>query len=258
MWRHIAQSAAGGRHASEGAACQDYCAAAVFGAGETAALVACAADGAGSCAHSGIGSRLACEAVLQAAATCFDIRGNLDALEASDVLGWLDAARNAVALYAQPLDHPLREYATTLCVAIVSRQRSVFVQIGDGAMVVRRHGPLGVVFWPQSGEYINTTNFLTAADYREVAQVCTVDHGFSDVAILTDGLERLALRFDGLTAHGPFFDPLFHAVRSAQDLAVLNDDLRKFLESPSIRTKTDDDATLVLASLTADAVGTTD
>jgi hypothetical protein len=250
VWRHIAQSAAGEHHSASGAACQDFCLAAVLGEGPTAALAACTADGAGSSSYSGAGSRAACEAFMQAAAGHVASHRNFDAIEADDLLAWLDAARDAVFSQAESAGRSPRDYATT--------RRSAFLQIGDGAMIARRHGPVGVVLWPQSGEYINTTNFLTAPDYREVAQTCLVDHGFTDLAMLTDGLAPLALRFDGLTAHAPFFNPLFQTLRNSQDVAALNEELRQFLQSPPIRNKTDDDATLVVASLIADAHGTPD
>jgi hypothetical protein len=195
---------------------------------------------------------------MQAASAHVASHRNFDGLEVADLLAWLDAARDAVFCQAEAAGRSPRDYATTLCAAIVSERRSAFLQIGDGAMIARRHGPVGVVVWPQSGEYVNTTNFLTAPDYREVAQTCVVNHGFTDLAMLTDGLAPLALRFDGLTAHAPFFNPLFQTLRNSQDVAALNEELRQFLQSPPIRNKTDDDATLVVASLIADAHGTPD
>jgi hypothetical protein len=78
--------------------------------------------------------------------------------------------------------------------------------------------------------------------------------GFSDVALLTDGMERLALRFDSLTPHPPFFRPLFEALRATTNVDALTEDLRQFLQSDSVQNKTDDDKTLVLASRISDEV----
>jgi hypothetical protein len=142
----------------------------------------------------------------------------------------------------------VREYATTLCAAAVSAAGSAFFQIGDGAIIVRRRRALGVVFWPQSGEYVNTTNFLNAADFRGKLQFIAAEGSFADVALLTDGMERLALRFDCFTPHPPFFEPLFGAVRASGDAERLGAQLRQFLESDSVQNKNDDDKTLVLAS----------
>ena len=66
----------------------------------------------------------------------------------------------------------------------------------------------GVVFWPQSGEYANSTNFLTSDEYREQLEFIAATSSCSKVALMTDGLERLALRFDSQTPHAPFFEPL--------------------------------------------------
>ena len=65
---------------------------------------------------------------------------------------------------------------------------------------------------------------------------------------MTDGLERLALRFDTQTPHVPFFDPFFRAIRAAKDYTGLNDALQTFLASEPVRERSDDDKTLILAS----------
>jgi serine/threonine protein phosphatase PrpC len=255
VWRHIAQSVVGRNHSGDDASCQDTCVVRVVGEGDASVLVACVADGAGSSPHSAVGAQLACDSIMQAVVAHFDKHGRLDNLDAAEFVPWLDAARDVLSQQATSRDHALRDYATTLCVAITSVKRSLFVQIGDGVIVARRHGPLGVVFWPQSGEYANTTTFLTSAEFRDVVQIAVFDHGFTDVAILTDGLSRLALRFDSFTAHPPFFQPLFHALRAAADVDVLSEELRQFLSSDQVQSKTDDDKTLVLASQVADDDG---
>jgi hypothetical protein len=252
VWRHISQSVQGLHHSAEGTPCQDSCLVRVLGEGAQAALVACVADGAGYSQHSDVGSRLACESIVQSAASYFQSRGSFAGLETGAVLLWCEAARKAISNYAEGLKRELREYATTLCAALVSAEGSVFFQIGDGAIIVRKNAAFGVVFWPQSGEYINTTNFLTSKEFRDHLQVMMTPGGFLDVALLTDGMERLVLRFDSFTPHPPFFQPLFGALRAAADPEELAEDLRQLLQSDSVRNKTDDDKTLVLASRVAD------
>ena len=89
---------------------------------------------------------------------------------------------------------------------------SYFVQIGDGAIILGNDTLYGVVFWPQSGEYANTTNFLTSDEYAKQLEFLATPSKCSKVALMTDGIERLALRFDIQTPHIPFFDPLFRAL----------------------------------------------
>jgi hypothetical protein len=252
VWRHICESVEGLHHRAHGESCQDSCLARVFGDGAESALVACVADGAGSSPHSGIGSELACKSIMDSSAAYFDAKASFAELNNDEVLDWCNTARLALSEHAEARERQLRDYASTLCVAIVSDKGSTFFQIGDGAIVARRHSALGVLFWPQSGEYINTTNFLTSHEFRDHVQIWSAAEGFSDVALLTDGLERLALRFDTLTPHPPFFQPFFGALRRATDVEALSRELRRFLQSESVQTKTDDDKTLVLASRIAE------
>jgi hypothetical protein len=248
VWRHIAQSVQGHRHLAEETACQDQCAVRVFGSGEQASLVAIVADGAGSAEYSEVGSRLACTSVMNCAALHAATGRSVAQLAFEDILRWCEIARAEIEATAAAAQRDVRDYATTLFAALVSKQGSLFFQIGDGAIVLHQRTTLGVVFWPQSGEYFNSTNFLTGKDFRDRIQFWSTDCGFADVALFTDGLERLALRFDALTAHPPFFVPLFQALRNAADVEALAGDLRHFLQSDSLRDRTDDDKTLVLAS----------
>lgn len=252
MWRFICQSVQGAHHRADGSECQDSNLVRAIGDAAEGALVACVADGAGSSAHSGVGSRMACEKIVEAAAAHFEEHGTLAKLEAADVLAWCEAARKAIAEDADEHDRQLRDYASTLCAAVITGGQSIFFQIGDGAIVGRRNGVFGVVFWPQSGEYINTTNFLTSHEFLEQIQVCTVAGEFSDMALLTDGVERLALRFDSQTPHPPFFEPLFGALRAVDNIDALTAELGQFLQSDAVQIKNDDDKTLLLACRVAE------
>ena len=131
------------------------------------------------------------------------------------------------------------------------------MQLGDGAIVVKRAEGYEPVFWPQSGEYINTTFFLTDDAYRRHVLIEMRDEPSSEVAIFTDGLERLALNYGSQTAHAPFFAPMFKALRESRDASELIEPLRAFLDSGPVLERTDDDKTLALATrLGADNAGT--
>jgi hypothetical protein len=249
VWRHIAQSLQGPSHFADGTACQDSNLVHLLGDGPTGTLVACVADGAGSAKFSDTGATIACNTVLENATAHYDAHsGQFDNLNREDILRWCDDARTRIKSEASIRECNCREFASTLCVVIAAPDCSVFFQIGDGAIIVGNHGIYGVVFWPQSGEYANSTNFLTADDYQDRLDFLTTTSRCSNVALFTDGLERLALRFDSQTPHGPFFDPLFRALRSASDLDGLNVGLRQFLASDSVQVRSDDDKTLILAT----------
>ncbi len=80
-----------------------------------------------------------------------------------------------------------------------------------------------------------------------------LDQPIVDVAILTDGLERIALDFQQRVAHPSFFAAMFGAVRSlppgdAAEAAAASADLVGFLGSARVNERTSDDKTLVLAT----------
>ncbi len=248
MWRPIAQSRQGPNHAADDRPCQDSYAVRVVGDEPAPTLVACIADGAGSAQYSDVGSTIVCTTIADCATAFLAAEGRLDQLERQDVLRWCEQARERIHEAATARECVPRELATTLCAALVAPTNSCFFQIGDGAMILRRNGIYGVVFWPQSGEYANSTNFLTAHEYDSQLEFISIDTSCSDIALMTDGLERLALRFDSQTPHIPFFDPFFRALRAADDYTGLNEALHSFLASQPVRERSDDDKTLILAS----------
>ncbi|MCC7084244.1 MAG: protein phosphatase 2C domain-containing protein [Pirellulales bacterium] len=251
MWRHIAQSLQGPSHLQDNTPCQDAHSIRFLSDCHHPALVACVADGAGSAKHSDVGSAIACTTILEHAARYLESNG-VNALQAEDVLLWCDDIRDRIKLKSKEYLCGVRDFATTLCTAIISADYAAFFQIGDGAIVLGNDQIYGVVFWPQRGEYANSTNFLTADEYHQQLQFISIAGRYSKVALMTDGLERLALRFDSQTPHVPFFDPLFRALESASDVERLSESLRDFLCSDSIHHRTDDDKTLVLATQCTD------
>ncbi|MCA9231949.1 MAG: protein phosphatase 2C domain-containing protein [Planctomycetales bacterium] len=252
MWRHLAHSLQGTSHSAEGSPCQDSHRVLLLGGEANDTLVACAADGAGSAKHSSAGSSIACERITANAAAYLESHGSFDLLQIEDVWSWCEDARRTIEKEAEARASSSREFATTICTAIVSPQRACFFQIGDGAIIAGARGVLGVVFWPQSGEYANSTNFLTAEDFRTHLEFVTTESQFSELALFTDGLERLALTFESQTPFPPFFHPLFQVLRTADDPAGLGDDFRRFLQSDSVQARSDDDKTLILVTQVAE------
>lgn len=247
MWRHISDSVRGASHEQSGSPCQDHHAVRLVG-DDGRTLVACVSDGAGSASHSHEGAQAACDTIAERARKYLLREGSLARLTRDDAVAWCNGARDAIAHLAEMAELSPRDYACTLSVVLAGPGHTAFFQIGDGAIVARRAGAGGVVFWPQSGEYANTTNFLTQDRFQEHLGFQLAPVAFDDVALFTDGIERLALGFDSQTPHMPFFDPLFNAVRNAPDLDGLSEQLRKFLTSPSVQDRNDDDKTVILAA----------
>ena len=72
------------------------------------------------------------------------------------------------------------------------------------------------------------------------------------MAVFSDGLERLVLNFAQKQPHAPFFDRMFGPVERSErvgDDRDLKTALRRYLDTPSVNERTDDDKSLILASL---------
>jgi hypothetical protein len=260
-WRRLAASVVGTSHAAAGLPCADACVTRVVRRerGRGPLLVAVAADGAGTSERAAEGARLACAAILERARHWAAGRAELSSLDREAFVPWLDAVQLRVAAAARAEDRSSRDFSCTLLVALVGRRRAAFFQVGDGAIVFRRaDGAYAPALWPQAGEYANCTWFATDEDAADRLQAATaVD--VHEVALLTDGLQGLALRLASREAHGPFFAPMFDRLRreSAGQPRQLQQELRAFLGSAPVNQRTDDDKTLVLATRIRPAAGET-
>ena len=160
-WRTIAASVAGVSHGTAGQPCADACAARLVGGG---LLVAIAADGAGTAERAAQGARLACTTVLELAEERAGGPG-LAGFDHDEGVRWVEVVRGRLDEAAASAQVDRREFSCTLLVALVDPRRAVFLQIGDGAIVYgRADGRYLPAFWPQTGEYANTTWFVTDAD----------------------------------------------------------------------------------------------
>ena len=145
----------------------------------------------------------------------------------------------------------VRDYACTLLGAVVGQSGAAYLQIGDGAIVVTGEevGDYGWIFWPQHGEYANTTNFLTEERAAETLEF-EIGPAVNEVAVFTDGIERLVLDFSSNAVHSPFFRPIFKwlATTEPTDEQQPSEALITYLGSDHVNKRTDDDKTLVIAT----------
>jgi hypothetical protein len=136
---------------------------------------------------------------------------------------------------------------------LIGESSAACLQVGDGVMVLAdsEERTYNHVFWPDRGEYANMTHFVTQDDAIEHLQFESIGRRIVEAALLTDGLQTVALNYQEQTAYEPFFKGLFAPLRAATaegNSPTLADSLAAFLSSPRVNEKTDDDKTLVLAS----------
>ena len=111
-----------------------------------------------------------------------------------------------------------RDLACTLLAVIVAPIGGGALQIGDGVIVIGEQ-PLSWrwLFWPQKGEHANTTFFLSDEKALAKAEVAALPDEVQDVALMSDGLEPLALEFATRKAHEPFFRTVLAPLQAATD-----------------------------------------
>jgi hypothetical protein len=244
-WRVVGAAAPGTSHTRLGLPCQDALA---YQAGDHGLLVVLS-DGAGTAERSQSGAQTAVQAAL------VSLTVSLEASLPADPAAWQEAlcaafvdARSALQSLADFEQQPLRAYAATLILAAVTAGQLAVAQLGDGAVVAGESpGELFLVNLPQRGEYANETYFLTQEDALEHVQISVHEKAVNALAVMSDGLTRLAMRLPAQEPHLPFFQPLFAFAANADEEQKAARHLLDFLTSERVCSRTDDDKSLVLA-----------
>jgi hypothetical protein len=252
-WRYVAASVIGTSHEKTGGTCQDANGCQIYASpgGETV-LVAAVTDGAGSAACGGEGAARTCHALLDLIKEHLDSGATVEQVTSDTARSWITTIQNLLEEEAKAVSRERRDFACTILCVIVSESCAACLQVGDGVIVLAdsEEHAYGHVFWPDRGEYANTTHFVTEDDAIEHLQFESVNRRVVEAALLTDGLQAIALNYQQRTAHEPFFKGLFAPLRSTEEgcSRELSESLAAFLASPRVNEKTDDDKTLVLAS----------
>jgi hypothetical protein len=258
-WRYAAASVVGTSHVKSGSDCQDAndCHEFQLPSGEPV-LVAVVSDGAGSAKCGGEGARLTSTVFIDLVSDHLSSGNTVEQISFDSARFWLEVIQSRLSSQAESASQQLRDYACTLLGAVIGTSCAAFIQVGDGAIVVAdaEEVAFGHIFWPDRGEYENTTHFVTEEQVHEHLQFDLVRRDILELAMLSDGLQRLALDYRSQTAHQPFFRGLFPAfqrspVGRSEDLCR---SLSDFLSSSRVNQKTDDDKTLLLATRRPEAV----
>lgn len=246
-WRVLAESVIGTSHLESGIPCQDTSLfLPVFAPAGIPFVVAAVSDGAGSAIHSESGAKCTVRAIVESAAAQIEVGTFLD--EETLLLCFQDA-HEALQCLADRLGTPIEDLACTALMTIAGPEWALMGQIGDGAIVAEISGSPVRCIPSRRGEYLNETDFLTSLQYRSKIRTTFIE-GQNWFAMLTDGLEHLAIRTADDSPSAGFFTPFIKALSEPHhDPDVLSVALEGFLSSDRINQKTDDDKTLLLALL---------
>jgi hypothetical protein len=253
-WRIVRASVIGSSHIKAGEPCQDFSLHELVDSAQSGpVLIAVISDGAGSAEQAAIGSSTTCHAFIALVHLFIADGGEVPSLDRTHVEHWVKQIAEELKRKATDNGHDIRDYACTLLAAIIANDAAAFIQIGDGA-IVTSHGEedgWSWVFWPQHGEFANTTNFVVSNNALQVLEFDLAPRRIDEIALFTDGLENLVLHHSSKTVHDPFFNSLLKPIRqstSAGHDENLSEKLKVYLASPAFCERTDDDRTLLIAS----------
>ncbi|WP_186729076.1 PP2C family serine/threonine-protein phosphatase [Sphingomonas panacisoli] len=207
-WTWVAASRRGTAHAQAGERRQDAWRVLTAPPGF---LIAVACDGAGSAALGGYGAAITARVMTSRAKDWISKAGVMPSPAMIEL--WVAEVRLMIIVAADRLGCSPGSFATTLVLAISDGTSSITAHIGDGTIIARAIDDAALIelSWPDNGEYASTTYFITDTNPRLRIGVTGELH-IDRLALLTDGLERLALDFASRTAHPPCFDGLFRTM----------------------------------------------
>lgn len=245
-WRVAAACAAGTAHVEAGLPCQDRCVARVARTCADDVLGIFVADGAGSARLGGEGAEAAIAAADGFLTGMAAQSGQ--PLDAATSVALVAAVRDRLAALADARGCAPRDLACTFLGLLSTADRTLALQIGDGAIVVDTGDGLELAVAPMGGEYANTTCFVTDADAAERVAARAYAAPVLRAAAFSDGFQRLAIDMNTARPHAPLFTHLFGVLeRREAGEAALQAALARFLDSPSVNQRTDDDKALALA-----------
>jgi Protein phosphatase 2C len=249
-WSWMGASSTGTSHLANGSGCDDAGACIEVNSENGSTLICVVSDGAGSASLSKIGSHIAVRGFCRSALVFARAGKRPKDLDREVAASWLDDVRDRIAQMSIRERSPRRSFAATLVGCFVQSDGLAVLHVGDGACALRlrTEEEWRVPIWPAQGEYASTTNFVTD-DPEPNANIAYVSGDVAEVALFTDGLERLALDFTENKPFTPFFTSMFKAMRAELPgrQKQLSEQLRAFLDSPVVTERTDDDKTLIMA-----------
>jgi hypothetical protein len=248
MWKLLFQSVRGAAHERGGRPCQDSCLVRLHRTRDGPVLVMACADGADGAKHSDAGARVACRGAVRIVLD--DLREGLPVahVDRDTALAWVNRLQPHLMEEARAHLAGVEQLACTLLLAVVADEAAAFAQVGDGAVVVSEGDAFRPVLRPRTDFSPGRPFFVTDPDAEENLAFELRPRRVEELAMMTGGLQRLALSFADRPAQRPFFEPMFRKLRDSAPGARLPAALREFLSAAAADGRGDDDRTLLLAT----------
>ncbi len=218
-------------------------------------LVMVVCDGAGSAKFGGIGAKSTAINTIELIQNHTTTISSPNELQAT-IKEIVKRLKNQLVNEATSQSAKIRDFACTWVLAVWSMDELFIAQIGDGACVFHAADEWNVGIWPMQGEYANTTRFITDEHAEQIVETCTHLTAVDAIVLFSDGLQRLALRWQERDAMQGFFNPLYrslsalnppiHSETTHSDAALSwANQLAGWLNGTQVNSRTDDDKTMV-------------
>ena len=254
-WRVATATAVGTSHARNNTPNQDAVDYRLVEVGHGQVAVIAVADGAGSASRSDEGSRIAVSAAVTTLADGINRQPAAafgERLAESLIRDAIKQAKIEVERYGAAQGVPARELACPLTVAFASAELFTAAQVGDGAVIAFDIGSGGTrtLCDAHTGEYANETTFITSRSRpHEIASVGHASgHDYDGLALITDGLQNLALKMPEREAFPGFWNPILNDLAYTDEPEAIPDRLHAFISGERVQSRTTDDVTIAIAA----------
>ena len=252
-WRIATATAPGSSHLRDDLPNQDSVAYRLIEVGDGGVVVIAVADGAGSAARSDEGSQIAASAAVAAIVGGINRQPAAAFVESHAEVLLRSAVKQAkieVERYGLRHNAPARELACTLIVAFASDSLMTAAQVGDGAVVAFNigSGAAMTLCEAHSGEYANETTFITSSSRpHEIASVGRASgYDYDSLALITDGLQNLALKMPEREAFMGFWNPMLNDLAHTDEPEAVPERLHAFISGERVQSRTGDDVTIAI------------
>lgn len=204
--------------------CQDDAYAAVL---PSPVIIVC--DGSGSSKLSHIGANKVIENLSLLAASLqpvssllLDVKVPGPLTEIDYVTMWIKHANETLKRLAEQLCHPVSEFRCTLLLTLVGREKTFWLQIGDGYILLEKSGKITPACRPAKGEYANETSFLGGTlNSSQINFGFEDSHAITGAVAMTDGASERLVKTDGSQVAArlqSMLDSLRNGTFSSQDI----------------------------------------
>ena len=244
MFQSFSASVIGSAHISRKIPCHDSHQVKLLDDGQS--IICAVSDGMGSALHAEIGSQIAVESIVEYIMDAYLEDKEIDVCQTIKD-GYYLVQKN-LENEALEQDFNVKDLNCTLLVFVAIKGDDQYIgQVGD-CIAIGKSGdePYQLFVNPQKGEYANQTFSIVNTESIDNGEYFKLEKPLTDIALMSDGLEKMTIDLATLNVSKGFFDPFFNAFSQPHfETEKASKSLQAFLSSERINKKTDDDKTLV-------------